>query len=365
MMTCVLDIAIWRQMNLASSSAGLRSWLASDAQSPTGAFYAWVDAVSGDVAFEYPEITGYALTHFAGLPTPSARESQAGFRAGSWLVNRIKAGDLSARDRWEGGAPYIFDLAMIATGLHRFGSRFDHPEFVMAARQVVQPIGAAAIEGKLCSVPDGWPSTDRCEWSTDGFAHLIKATQALLLTCAGDARTATVVADLAAGIQSSDGRFVTHPNDDRTMLHPHFYAVEGLWMFGTATGHDGAIARAYRATEWAWRHQLASGGFPRYVPNGPSDFGASCAVEERVAVPEQTDVTAQAVRAALLLGYRAPGLSRGVARLVELSIRAPSSPALPYQPNADTIHRNTWASLFGHQALQLAAGVRIHWMDLV
>src|SRR2546425_4589606 len=60
---------------LASLADGLRAWLCSGAcLSPSGAFAAWVDHASGRRSFEYPEISGYALTYLAGLESLLERE---------------------------------------------------------------------------------------------------------------------------------------------------------------------------------------------------------------------------------------------------------------------------------------------------
>src|SRR4051812_13503896 len=89
-----------------SAAAGMRAWLASGAaQAPSGAFYAWRDE-NGHPSFEYPEITGYALSHFAGLAEPSEREVTAGLRAARWLLDRIASQDLSARGAWDGHTVY-------------------------------------------------------------------------------------------------------------------------------------------------------------------------------------------------------------------------------------------------------------------
>ena len=50
---------------LLSTSGEIRRWLVRRARSTSGAVYAWVDAATGAPAFEYPEITGYALTFCA------------------------------------------------------------------------------------------------------------------------------------------------------------------------------------------------------------------------------------------------------------------------------------------------------------
>jgi hypothetical protein len=125
------------------------------------------------------------------------------------------------------------------------------------------------------------------------------------------------------------------------MLHPHLYTVEGLWMWGIARGDAAALDRARRATAWAWRHQLPSGGLPRYVS----------ITRGEEPVPEQFDVTAQAIRAAVMLGYEPSGLKRAIQRLLEVAVRDAGGAALPYQLGAG--HLNAWASMFGGQALQL------------
>ena len=97
----------------AATPEQLRVWLVHEAQAPSGAFYSWVDTSSGVPGYEYPEITGYALTHIASLDDPSGAEVDAGMLAGRWLVDRIRSSDLAARSDTDGGAAYVFDLAMI------------------------------------------------------------------------------------------------------------------------------------------------------------------------------------------------------------------------------------------------------------
>src|ERR1700710_564213 len=80
-------------------------WLGSGPiDSPTGAYFAWIEEGTRRAAFEYPEITGYALTYLMGRPEPSREELSRAARAADWLVDRLDRGDRSARDGWDYGA---------------------------------------------------------------------------------------------------------------------------------------------------------------------------------------------------------------------------------------------------------------------
>src|SRR5262249_44433072 len=150
--------------------------------------------------------------------------------------------------------------------------------------------------------PNGPPTTRAPTWSTVGTAHLLKCVQALML--AGEDEAAAAVIATADALQRDDGGFLTQPGPD-VVLHAHFYAVEGLMTGAAATADREALQRARRATEWAWEYQLPSGGLPRHVVvDRPSQTSR-----------EQWDVTAQALRAAVISEARVDGLDRAVSRL--------------------------------------------------
>lgn len=352
-----------RAIDVPDLAAGLRSWLVSGAaQSPGGAFYAWLAEEDRAPSFEYPEITGYALTHLAGQLEPTPAEVEAGRRAGQWLLQRFAAEDASAHVGYDAEAVYTFDLAMISTGLLAFGTRFGLPKLRERGLRLAAAM-CAEIEqtGRLESIAPSSPvPTSRSAWSTEGYAHLLKAVQCLLwaetLGASGHARAARTLVDHCVLSQQPDGRFITHPRDAETMLHPHLYAVEGLWMLGTALEDDTALRRARLGTEWVWSQQLPSGGFPRYVTTGPAE-----------PAPEQMDLTAQAVRAAIMVDLRPQGLAAGVQRLGEVAVRDGGSLVLPYQPGAAVRHLNVWVTLFGAQAalVGLPDAPAVDWKALV
>ena len=212
---------------------------------------------------------------------------------------------------------------MIATGLLSFGRRIRE----RALRRRPDASWSSSSTGELGrdlvarSRPTG-PQSDRSNWSTRGIAHLAKLVQPFLLAEAAS-EPASALIDVGQGVQCADGRMPTDPGDAGTMLHPHLYAAEGLWMWGSATGDEDALDRA-----------RASG---RVGLDAPAARAAACRVPrdgrqaDRV---EQFDVTAQAVRLALLLdvdarrrpGDRAPRRGRPGSATAAL--------AMPYQPAA-------------------------------
>jgi hypothetical protein len=348
---------------LSATTEALRRWLASGvAQASSGAFYAWLDE-NGEPSFEYPEITGYALTHLAGVVAPTDQEIANGLRAAGWLVRRLRSGDLSARGSWDGQATYTFDLAMIATGLMSFGSRYAGEAIAASGATLAVAIrDELQSTGSLQSVPPGSGTvSSRSAWSTEGLAHLVKTVQCLLwaddLGHTGCRDAAAALVAESGQVQTEDGRFVTHPADQETMLHPHLYAVEGLWMFGTATGDTESLERARRATEWAWAHQRSTGAFPRWVSTSDGSEG-----------PDQADLAAQALRAAVLLDVAGDRRDATAEWLTRAAVwNGDGTAAVPYQPGSGTVHRNTWTTLFAAQALhlQVAGPDQVSWRSLV
>ena len=362
-----------------SLADGLRRWLSSARpQAPSGAYYAWIDAVTGRPSFAYPEITGYALTHLVGRADPTPAELDRAGAAARWLVERFARGDRSAHQGYDGGTVYSFDLAMIATGLMSAGTVLDAGPVRDLGLHLAADL-QAEIErsGRLDSIAPGTAPSSRSAWSTRGRAHLLKAVQSLLwadrLGRPGALDAARTLVRSGSAAQKPDGRFVTHPDDVETMLHPHLYAVEGLWMFAAATGDAEALERAELGTRWALQQQLESGGLPRYVTTRDGGVG-----------PEQLDATAQALRAGTLLNICPARCSSVADRLRELAqgglaqgdlaqgdlgqgdpaqIGDGGGLVLPYQPGST--HLNVWVTLFAAQASAVVDGHVLGWQNLV
>lgn len=328
-----------------ATSDELRTWLASGLlQSEDGAFCAWRDAETDTLAFAYPEITGYALTWLAGRSDMTDEERTAGDRAAHWLLERFGAGDRSAHADYDGGSVYTFDLGMIAAGLISYGRVAGSADAEALGHRVASDlVSYLQDDGVLPAIaPDGPPTSRPPEWSTAGVPHEVKCVQALLL--AGEESAARRLIDAGLRYQMDDGRFSTQPADDRVMLHPHLYAVEGLWMAGLALDDSEYLERARAAAAWVWQFQLPGGGLPRY---------ASLVGDAIPEPPEQLDVTSQAIRAAVLLEVGDDGVHAAAERLQEAADRDATGTALLYQPGSSARHRNAWVSMFGAQALEV------------
>jgi hypothetical protein len=348
---------------LAATAAGLRAWLSSGrCQTASGAFVAWVDLADNDRSYEYPEISGYALTYFAGQVSLSEREQAAAQRAAEWLVERVRAGNLAARDGWDNDSVYLFDLGMIASGLLGFGRRTRTERFVASGLALVTRLGdELSFGGPISPLSRHGAHSGREGWSTRGVAHLAKLSQAFLLSlefgiAAGRTAAARLI-DTVKQLQEPDGRIPTNPQQTTVMLHPHLYAAEALWIWGSAVGDDEALEGARAALAWVWKHQLEQGGLPRSDADGTRNGGAT----------EQSDVTAQAARLALALGLRSAAVDRALARMVEVAQRDAEGLGIVYQPETPNAHLNTWATLFATQAFALAIpdAPRITWRELV
>jgi hypothetical protein len=312
-----------------------------------------VDAKTGLLAFEYPEITGYALSFIAAGALPESARS-VGSRAAAWLVDRMRRQHFVARDGRDNEAIFLFDLGMIASGLLSFGARTRADDVVAGGERVVAFIERELHRARPISPIARGRRPERRAWSTDGVAHLAKLAQCLLLSDRfAESRALTRLIETVKQLQRPNGRIPTEPGDTTTMLHAHFYAAEGLWVWGAARGDEDALDRARAALDWACARQLESGGFPRAIPDGRP--------------VEQSDVTAQALRLALLLQRRTPEVARAISRLIELAHGSDGKLSIVYQPASPDIHLNTWTTLFAAQALELAApgASAISWRQLV
>jgi hypothetical protein len=249
----------------------------------------------------------------------------------------------------------------MANGLLAFGDRYQSEAVATGIRLAAYLRDQIARDGWLESLdPDVSPRSRRSGWSTEGYVHLVKAAQCQLHAAALGLRdgvaAARAVVERGLKFMTPDGRFVTQPDGQVTMLHPHLYAVEGLWAFAEATGDDEIRDAARAAAEWVWRQQLPSGGFPRLWT-----------ANSQTAAPEQFDVTAQAIRAAALCGLDPEGLDRAVLRLTQCALKTPTGSAIPYQPEKENTHENAWVSMFAAQAYEsaLAGTPCFNWTTLV
>jgi hypothetical protein len=340
------------QAPVLKTAEGLARWLFSGALSHSdGAIAAWRDHATQELAYEYPEITGYLLTAaaFTGR-TDDPRVRQAA----DWLCDRVERGVLHSRAS-DGPVIYNFDTAIVAAGLLNFGSatsgnRYLDTSIRLAVRLRDQPLR----RGWLPTLdPDSTVPTREASWSTTGRVHLLKATQALCLAsehgvdCMIEA--AELVVDDVVRRFSLDGEDLRGP-DGRTYLHPACYALEGLWIWSVARDSVTHLDLARKVFDEILAFRLPSGGFPRSAGGSEAE--------------EQTDVVAQMTRLALLLG-RNEEADKGLARLSELTLPAPPGVALVYAPLSTHVHESSWSSMFALQAFELATQPTLDWRQLI
>jgi hypothetical protein len=328
------------------------AWLRSGGtRDPTGGYCGW-RTKDGTLSPPYPEITGYMLTFLANeaLTGPEMVTANA---AANWLANRVEAGDFAGRPNEASRIVYPFDVGMIAHGLFAFGARSADDRLIDAGRIAARFLIERLIEdGRLPSqIPDHVTAGRPATWSSAGDAHLAKVSQALLRAAEFDVPGAGTAADIlmerfVAAPSTSDGRPIrTVPGDGPTSLHAACYAAEGLWIWSVARDCPPAAQRAWHIADWVWRTQLPDGGFTGYADDRGIPLGDH----------RQSDVLAQAVRLAYVLGLRPPGLARAIDAL-EQSVwwySQSERAAVLYWPQAERWHGNCWSSLFAVQALRL------------
>ena len=335
------------------TSTELFAWLFGGALAhPSGAIAGWRDRATGRISDEYPEISGYYLSA-AVFADATDREPVA--RCAEWLTERIEASELASR-RVDGAAVYNFDLGIISAGLIKYGVRAGHARVVAAGaraaamlRDQVERHGHLPTFDRRGGRPVGRPAT----WSTVGRLHLAKTVQCLLLAdelgVAGARDAARIIVDdtrLRFSLSSDSLREA----NGQINLHAACYALEGLWIwdaFHNATRRDEIL---HTALDEIVSYQLPSGAFPRNA-----SFVA----------PEQSDVHAQVIRLAVLLGREAT-VQTSVSRLRQVALLTEGGWAVPYHPQASEIHENAWATMFAAQALALVDhSSQLEWWQLV
>jgi len=336
------------------SSLDLFAWLfAGVLAHPSGGVAGWRERRTGRLSDEYPEISGYFLS---AAVVADATSTPAVIRAADWLCARIES-NASASRRVDGAAIYNFDQGIIAAGLIKYGVRAGNARAVAAGiraasrlRDQVNQSGHLPTLDPSAGPPDARPAT----WSTVGRLHLAKTVQCLLLAAelgvAGMREAAArIVADVSNAFSlASDG---LRNEAGLINLHATCYALEGLWIWDAAHRTTSLHRILHPALDELLSYRLPSGGFPRLA----------AATADR----EQSDVHAQVVRLAALLG-RTGAVRPSIARLRQVASPGEYGWSVPYEPQAPEVHENAWATMFAAQALALvddSAG--LDWWELI
>lgn len=294
---------------------------------PRGAVGA-IDA-RGRALYGYPEAAGYWLQWASGRDEmPSERGEQvvewlvgAEHANGSWPTRLGDGGDHSVH------TGYLFDHAMLWYGLRRWGILRHSPLALRLAERVLAATQRYSSDNGL--VASHGPTPMR--WSGCVGPFLLKA-------CARLRHARGPIADLCANaVPVLTQQCLSTPHAE---AHPQLYAIEGLIVMGQTVAARAALAGL-----------LTSHRGPLGVRE--TTFGG----------PRRSDIMAQTLRAALMLGVARrdePSWSRLAAELVE---RVDEIGRVAFSDHDRT--NPTWAGLFFEQALTLWSGGNVCRGELV
>jgi hypothetical protein len=318
-------------MTVAVSQLGPRvDWLVSDrVVAPNGAVRSWWNP--DHPGYAYPEIAGYLLSllAFEGLATVPIRDR---------IARRLVA-DMSADGGvGRGGTDFVFDSAMALTGLishEAIGGTIPGPD---AVDRLFGYVTRTLLDRRAYT---GGDPGDDTHWSRSYGCHLLKTSIALM---AYDARMPGVTVDPLLDRLRDDltplydaGRFRTNATSEVSYLHAHCYAIEGLMAMEELDPRCGELIDGGAA--WLAGIQDPTGGIHAWH-DGKKAYG-----------PLRSDATAQAVRiwSCVDRGAFTPAIDRALAFLA--SMTTPEG-GLRYEPGSEDT--NTWASIFGLQAIRWA-----------
>ncbi len=314
-------------------SRDLASWLTGPSVIRNdGAVMSWVNP--DHPGYAYPEIAGYMLSHLAveGRHTAPLRNRVAAHLLGDMTSNGAVG---------RSGIEYVFDSAMVLAGLVAHENRaglLPDPRMVDRLQEYI--VGRLwrrmGLDGTLENAPTHWSQSYGC--------HLIKS--AIALTAFDASRgtdTSALVEHLLRDLLplyepiGKGGRFHVNADSDVTYSHAHCYAIEGLLVL-EGRGRTDLRRWIDGGAEWLATVQQADGGMPAEHDRTGARMVA------------HADCTAQAVRVwtcANPVRFE-DNIRRGVAFLNELSCDG----GIRYERGSNDI--NTWATIFGAQAIDFA-----------
>ncbi len=320
----------------------------------------------------YPEICGYYLQFLVDAAPPGAddqRYRNAALQVAAWLGSAggpdAEPLTLYFRDPadsdWRNDCLFAFDLAIILRGLRCVQRRW--PGLVPDALvdSYAASIARIASGGRLASHllrPGADAHAIPVKWSTTRGVHHVKAVAAL-----GDleARTldASGLGDIVEATLRDEERLLAQQGETRMReMHPFLYSIEG-WLTVWARAQDTrALGNAARS-------------FAMAICQCDPLTGAVPPIAGQPDATVRADVLGQLLRAGLVLDA-AGGLDAGTRALwrerrpaLEANLLARLSPEGGIMFDAVGLHRNSWASMFGWQALRFARDDQAGTMDPV
>jgi len=337
-----------------------------------GAVSSWYDASNRTYAYAYPEITGYAVTLFMDLHSLQQKKDyiRKGEEAALWIEREVLAPsrtEIKFRLAYDPLTPipnhsYTFDNAMIMTGLVHLFRATGRSKWLKLARGLADRMlhTMQDREGFFHAYRDidsGEILESGEKWSQQPGVHHAKLAVPLMLLFEETGEniyqeSALKVGRWAAARQEAGGRFVTNLSDGSTTLHPHCYALEGLFFLQDRSEAADYQSVFSRGLDWLAGAQRPTGGLPVAFMNGV------------FLQAERADALAQTIRLlSLALSRNIVGdefiapLFRMVRRLLVFQQKGgPDAEKGGFRFYADEQghiqpHMNAWVTMFAVQAL--------------
>ncbi len=323
----------------------------------------------------YPEICGYYL-QFAARAAPAAGRGDdmphriAACRVARWL-DAVGGGAFEpltlyhrdmAQSDWRNRCLFAFDLSIILRGLCTAESRWPGSMPGGLIERAAVSLSRLVSDGRLAShrVRDGVPEAEiPPKWSTLPGVHHVKAAAAIAGSASAGiaAPAAGILRDAAAATLRHEARHFSQAGQARMReLHPFLYFIEG-WL--TLWGQDG--------NRQALGH--AASAFAMLLGQIDPHSGETPPVADQRGAVTRSDVLAQALRAGLVLeaagalDAEADAMWRPRRRALQAALQRHVSPQGAILFDRAGQHRNSWASMFGWQALRFLAEAQASAID--
>ena len=338
-----------------------------------GGVHAWFDRQKGKYAFLYSEITGYAINTFLFLNDLYENDHylKKAKLAADWLLNiasdesgciKTRVGSDFETESYFDSWTFTFDNWIVLYALCNLYGVTREKVYLESAKRLgnflmdhtVRPDGLLV---PIFNMKDRKTESPDDKWSRQSGSFHAKALFGLLRLFEFTQNNkylnyAQRLAKAVLAIQKPDGRFVTQRNNNSTLLHPHFYTLEGLLFFGIQQNEPEYIEAAAKGLAWAFNSQTKDGAVFCYYENG--NFLPFVRV----------DVLAQALRIGSLLvqtdkplASLGDSLHRLRTKLLSFQVKTGSQRGgfLYGQEENGAVHDhvNAWVTMFAVQALQL------------
>ena len=331
-----------------------------------GGIHAWFNLETKEHSYIYSEITGYALTTLAYMHDALGEHTFTKDRiraAADWLVRTQDPTGAAHTAFYTTQEPaqtkrrgfHMFDSGMVYNGLaHAYRTTGEQTYLDAAERSAKWCIAQQRPDGSFparIDVATGEIIDTDETWSTQpgafhgklaiGFLNLFDITKDDIYL-----RATEKLLEATLAYQQPDGRFLTYGEKDGTHLHPHSYAVEGLYVAAAVLENDTYLDAARRGIQWSV-DQIQDGIAPRFVHSGTPTLA------------ERVDILAQTYRLAQLLDVDAPSLHDLREKLLsyqyEGDVESQNGGFLFGKMSDGTTarHVNSWVTMFALQAISL------------